>query len=1021
MKGLNKQQLKRLSMKRFKIIFLLFISVFINVNAQENKRMITGTITDSETGETLPGTSVIVKETIRGAVSNIDGQFTYLLQGSNVETMSLVVSFIGYETQEVLVGNKNYFDIALEPAYNSINEVVITSSYGTRKLKQEVVGSITSVKPQDLIVESAATSIDQLLEGQAAGVNIVASEGLDSPVKINIRGVGSLEGSASGTSTQPLIIIDGVILAEEVTIEGNNFFDASSGGFGEDFSNPLSKLGITDIESINILKDAAAVSLYGADGANGVILITTKGGEKGKPRFNFSAQSGITTEMDAIMYMNGEQYTEMQNLYYINKGDVESVQEWNGTDTDWHGALNQNSIYQRYNLSMSGGVKNLTYRASLGFQDTKEAQIGNEMQRYNGSISLGYRTDKLNLSIKASPSYSVRNTPNTLADYALPPNIAIYDDEENGVYHPFAFYGNPVAVANQNVNDTETFGLLTSINAGYKITPELQVSTLFGVDYSNKDMLKFFSGENQSGIDNSDKGEVVYRNRLSNRWNWNANINYNKEFAGGNHFDALLGIETRKSTSEQSYARGLGFEIYDTPQPVEDASEEDYEDDSSESAGRSGFTQFNYDFQKKYFVLVNARVDQSSSFGGDNNTSLNGGIGLSWVLSNEDFMKDLNLIKFMRLKTSYGTSGNSRIGSYKALGIYNNDDEGNDGYNGGNGHATPSSAPNPDLGWEKNKKFNVGLDMDFAFGLNMTVEYFYDNITDMIVSRDAPPETGYTTIQMNGADMYNQGIELALNSTVLDYNNFKWKVGFNISTVKNKVTDLALLGSESSASYSSTEEKIGYSASTVWGYEFVGIDPATGREIYYVDGRYMDAETLKSDYDDSSYRTPIGNTQPKAYGGMSNRFTIYKNLSISANLSYEIGSYKMVESTLIDNYVAMGAGDAGRNMSVNAYYSAWREPGDNATYAMVNVNPPVGNSSKYLYNTSHIKLNNVNISYRVPTSKVDWLNNLQFTATCSNVYYWFFEKSPEGQNGIKEFYRTSPEMRTYTFGVKASF
>lgn len=1000
--------------KHLLVYLLLFITLLLS--AQESSRLITGKITDQSNGETLPGATIIVKGTMRGAMTNIDGEFTYQLNKKDVASAVLEFSFVGYETQEIIVGKSAVFNVALKPTYNALNEVVITSSYGTKKLKQEVVGSITSVKPQDIIVEQALTSIDQLLEGQAAGMLIETSEGLNSPVEIHIRGVGSLSGNSSvGTSTQPLIIVDGIILAEEVTIDGSAFFEGGGGLYADDPNNPLAKVGITDIESINILKDAAAVSLYGADGANGVLIIETKSGHVGKTQVSFSAQSGISMEMDPIRYMNGEQYRNTYNEYLVNTGQSSQVVEWNGVNTDWHNLLNDNGFYQNYNLSISGGQKDFTFRVGASYQDNQEPQINNEFKRIGSNISLSYSPKKLNLSLKVSPSYSYRNTPNSLSNFALPPDISPY--QEDGSYTPFNFYGNPLAVAMQNEDITKTYGTLLSTGLGYAIRPGLSFSSNFGMDFEEKKQDQFRSGLNQTGIDGSKKGNRMLRNRTTNNWNWNAQLSFDRDFNNIHHIDAILGVETRGQYSKMSYLRGEGFEIYDSPQPIADAQEQDYNDDSSESYGRSLLSQLNYDYKKRYFVLLNARLDQSSAFGNDRNTSFNSALGLSWNISNESFMKSVDWIDFLRVKASYGSSGNSRIGSYRALGLYNYDDTEGRGYNQVTGSATPSSAPNPDLGWETNLKFNTGLELTTSSGISFNLEFYHDDIRDMIVSRDAIPESGYSSVQINGSEMYNRGIEFSASYHFVNADNFRWKSSFNISRNENKVTYLKGLGSESSIATSATAERVGYSTNLIWGYNFVGIDPGTGRELYAIDNRVVDADVIKSNYSDASSWHPIGSSQPDVYGGMNNRFTFFEDLTISANLSYKIGSYKLVDKTLVDNYTTM----VNRNMSVNAYFDAWREPGDLAKYAAITINPIISNSSRLLYSTSHIKLNSVNISYHIPTNNIQWIKNLQMTATGTNLYYWYFDKSPKGMNGIKELNKTYSEMRTVTLGISASF
>lgn len=1002
--------------KSLKTLILLFFAIAFNSWSQENIRPITGKVIDAKTKEPLIGATILVKETFQGAITNMDGEFVYQLKGANIDKKVLVFSFLGFTPQEVKVGQKNYFEIALEPDVNSIAEVVVTSSYGTKKLKQDVVGSITSVKPQDLILEQAVTSFDQLLEGQAAGVLIETGEGLNSPSEIHIRGVGSLRTSDYGTSTQPLIIVDGVILAEETNIEGSNFFDNGGGTYSEDPNNPFAKLGINNIESINILKDAAAVSLYGADGANGVIIITTKSGSVGKTRINFRAQGGFSTELNAVKYMTGEQYREMLNLYNFNRGNTDAVQAWNGLNTDWHNLLNDNGWYQNYDFAISGGKGRWAYRAGLAYQDTHDAQIFNTLQRYNSNFSIAYRTKKLNISLKAAPSYSERNTPNTLADFALPPDMAPYDEQGN--YTSFDTYGNPIAVAKQNRKLSKDFGLRNSISLNYKIHPQLNFSSLFGIDYGDKEQDTFNSGLNQTGVKGTLKGKRHFQNRQTNKWNWNAQLSYNKTFKFGNYFDALIGVETRRDHSKRNFSRGIGFEQFETPEPIVKAKELSYDEDSSEKTGRSIYSQFNYDFRKRYYLLVNTRIDQSSAFGGDNNTAINSGLGLSWVISNENFLKDQDWIQLLRIKTSYGTTGNSRIGSYRALGLYSYSDTERGGYNQQTGSAEPYSLPNPKLGWETNRKFNTGMDFDLKRGISFTLEYYYDDISDMIVSRDAIPETGLGNVQINGAEMYNRGWEFSISANIIQRNHFRWRSSFNINTLDNKVTSLRGLGSEFSHSTAATAEKVGYPSTLLWGYNFIGIDPATGRELYKMgDGNLVDALTLKSQYNGSNNYIPIGDSQPKVYGGLSNRLTIFKNLTVSANFSYKIGADHKIQKELIDQYQTLVT----RNMANNAYYDAWRKPGDLAKFQALAINPTISNSSKYVYDASNIKLNSANISYRLSNTGWKTIKSLNLTATGSNLYYWYFSKSEEGKNGIKELYKIYPETRTVTLGVDLRF
>jgi len=1004
--------------------------VFVDKKPVIQSRQISGIVKSNSDNTGIPNATILIKGTKKGAITDFDGKFTYLIKDDNINNVILEISYLGYQTKEIAVGTKSYFDITLEEGATSLDEIVITSSYGTAKLKEEVVGSIATVKAKDLGLEQPVISIDELLEGQVAGVSIQISSQLGEPVKIDIRGQGSitpLNSNIVGTSTQPLIIIDGIILSEEIGLDGNNFFDVGSGNLSENILNPLAKIGIDDIESFNILKDAAAVGLYGADAANGVIIITTKKGRKGKLSFTASNQIGVTTAFNGLKYLNGEQYQTVINEYNTNSGNLQNVQPWNGVNTDWFDLLNTTGLFSRVNFSASGGVKNSTYRASLGYQKTAEAQINNSFEKINASFSYRYNKDKFDASIVFSPSLALKKDPNKLYSFALPPTIPVRD--ENGNYTRFDTFGNPLAVANQNISDATTVAFLTSLQANYTFSDRLKFSTLFGLDYSDKDEDRYFSGLNGSGDFGTDndspffrdptdsfglvKGRRMLRNRDTRRWNWNASLAYNNTFGKNHMIDGILGIEARKEKVNFGYAMGRGFDNESVPQPVENAFEQDYQNDISESAGRSLFSQLNYNYKKKYFFLVNFRIDQSSAFGDDRNTAYNGGIGASWNISSESFLKDSEFVDFLRARISYGTTGNSRIGSYRALGLYTSN------FNGYNGldYANLTSAPNPNLTWETNKKFNVGFDFNFLKRFKFTTDFFRDEIIDQIVSRDVIVESGFTNAQINGAEMYNQGFEFALNTTIIDKKNISWNSSFNITTIRNEVTSLVGLGSDFSTAEVARAQTVGYATSTIWGFDFIGIDPATGRELFNVNNQIYDGSQVRTLFGPSDWK-PIGDSQADFFGGFNNTFQ-YKNLTLNVMMSFTYGADIMIDRVLFDNYRVL----SNRNISVNIFEDAWFNQGDEAIHPIIiNDNPLISNSTKYLFDTSHIKLRSVSLSYNMPVKKLKIpLNSLSFTLNGSNLFYWFKNKSPKGKNGVAEFRNQYPESRTFTLGINTTF
>ncbi|WP_159018482.1 SusC/RagA family TonB-linked outer membrane protein [Algibacter sp. L3A6] len=1007
------------------------------ITKSTEQRLISGVVYTSPDNLPLPGATVLIKGTKRGAITNFNGEFTYRLQGNNLNTLELEVHYLGMQTLTQVVGNNSKFTFYLKEAADELDQVVITSSYGTKTLREEIVGSIETLNAKDIAVDQASESIDKMVDGQIAGVYIENTSGIGGPVSINIRGQGSLtplNGAVYGTSTQPLIIIDGVIMAEEMAID-NNFFDAN-GSSSEDLSNPLSQISPENIESFTVLKDAAAVSIYGADAANGVILITTKKGKKGAAKFGFSSQLGISSAINQIEYLSGAQYHELRNEYLKNTTVGYTPTPYNGVDTDWFNLLNGTGVYNKYNFSVSGASEAFSYRASLTYKKIDEPQKGNTNEQLNASINLGYRHKKLDINLSLSPSYVAKDAPNIYYSYAFAPTLSPYNEDGSYADVGVTGLGNPLAAIDQNKNTYNSYGMLGSLQATYNITKDLNISSLFGLSYRDKEQDRYFSGENESGQLNGSftlndtsyplYGRRLINNRHTNKWNWQTRALYNKQITENSAFDGVFGIELTEENVDFDYASGRGFVNPNIINGVTDAVQDDdpsttddestgnqtYSSDISNNSKVSLFSQLNYNYKKRYFILANFRRDQSSVFGDDTNVAYTGGAGVSWILSNENFLNTNNWVDLLKLKLSYGTTGNSRIGSYRSKGLYTIDDN---GYNNLD-IAYPSAAPNGELSWEKNKKFNAGLNFNFLNTVSLTLEYYYDDIKDLITSRNIPTETGYSSIQINAASMYNKGLELSTSFKWFQKENFKWTTSFNISTLQSEVTELKGLGSEFSLSEIALAQKVGYSTSTIWGIKWAGIDPATGRDLLKKDGEIYDAVTYNSLFSSADW-VPIGDYQPDAYGGFNNTFTFNNNLSLSIRGSFQIGGDYLAEDELIAKYNIT----SNRNLSVNAY-DYWRNQGDIALNPIVTSNnPTISNYDKYLYDATSLRISNVNLNYSFPRNSVSFLDALSIYTDVSNVLYWYKEKSLNGRNGISEFRFSYPQARTISIGLNAKF
>ncbi|WP_333662039.1 SusC/RagA family TonB-linked outer membrane protein [Chishuiella changwenlii] len=892
---------------------------------------------------------------------------------------------------------------------NLAESVIVTSSYGTTSKRKDVVGSLTQLTEEDIITSQPFESIEKMIAGLDPGVQIVNNTDIGKPVDINIRGLGTIVGvnGLPGTSTQPLIIIDGVYMRED---KASNIAFFNGGVNAEMNINPLARLSTDNVQSITILKDAAAVSLYGADAANGVILITTKKGRKSKPKFTYSSQYGISTSINKIKYLSGEQHTQVVNTYG-NKNDP-----WNGVDVNWFDVMNRESDYFKTNFGVSGGTDHFTYRFGVDYSKNNESKIFNYLEKKGIDLNLGYHTKKFRVNLSAAYNNFYKNNPNTYFSFVLAPTIPIYD--ENGEFNKTGTRGitNPLAAATQNKVYTENNSLLSSLNAEYQVTNDIKISSVFGIDYSKKNNVSWQTPMNESA------SNVGGRSRINKsdgtNWNWSVHALYNKDF-GKHHIDGLLGLEVRSAKDYKENFTGSGFTGSNYPNVIDyiiqpwQATNYAYRESTTEQNGRSTFAQINYNYDSRYFFTGSIRRDESSSFGSDKGITPNGGLGFAWMISNEDFLKHSTILKVLKLRASWGMTGNSRIGTYRSSGLYNVYQNGFI-YDYFYSYPDSSSPPNKNLGWEKDEKFNIGLDINLLNRVDITVDLYRNNKSSIITSSPVPLETGYTSAEINATSMYNKGIEASIRIHWLKDKKSRWTTSFNIGTVQNKVTEILGFGDQYSVASLARANRVGAPTSAIWGYEWVGINPETGLDRYNVNGEILDSNQFSPSADKTKI---IGNTQPDAIGGFMNSIQI-GNFTFNALFNFQIGGDILINGELIDKYNISG----NRNMSVNAL-DYWTGPGDtNALNAKPASKAPIANSSKYVYDNTHIKLQNVSFSYQLPIKKdTSFIDAASIFMDVSNVLYWYKEKSPHDRNGVREFKYLYPEMRTYSMGFRVNF
>ncbi|QZT37364.1 SusC/RagA family TonB-linked outer membrane protein [Halosquirtibacter xylanolyticus] len=988
-----------------KPIILILLSFFITCSAWAQGRLVKGHVIEAGKGLPMPGVTVIEKGTSNGVVTDLDGNYTLRLKQKE---STLIFSYLAFETQFVAAQGSEIKTVRLKSQKQKIDEVVVMG-YGSVKSKESIVGSVEQVKSKELLQFSNAQSVDQMLEGQVAGVQIESDSGdPTSPVKVRIRGNNSLPGTGSTftASSEPLYILDGVPLVE--ALNPNN--DSGTGQNEDVVINPLALINPEDIESVSILKDASAAAIYGANAANGVIIITTKKGVKGQTKVTFSQKMLYSTPIDKIQYLNTEQYAELCHEFYRNSGyaeeDIPSLVGPTDVYTDWQALTQQNAMSRRTNVGISGGGNRSTFRLSLGYNSNETTTKGNDFQSTTMRLSLTQKlTDNITLIYNGGLSSFKTDKYSGFATYAYKPNISPYD--ENGNYTQMDTYANPLADIEQNTNNSKKFYSNNSLNLKAKISKNWSASSLLGIDYTQTKNYTFYSKENGRG---RKKNGFIKESRLED-FNW---VNYNQiEYNGSYLRHTLTGSIGMQLSKDDRNGLTVTQENLITEKitiPGTGSSDEDTKASgtTSQSANLSYYGRLNYDFAKKYFLSISYRSDASSYFGGDKKQENFMSLGGSWIVSKENFWRENEIINFLKIKTSYGKLGNARVGSYSANGIYSYNTSSD--YNG-NLVATPNTPPNPDLGWQKTYKFNLALSMKVFKKFGIDIDYYNNKTKDGIMSLKVAPETGWTSIPVNSANLTNYGVDMTLKANNISLGSIKWTSNFNIGLNRNRLDELTQY--EDQLIQGNTGLIVGESTSIIMGSKYAGVNSQTGDPMWYLkDGTATDDYSLISG--DPTQKVIIGQSSPDFIGGFSNSFS-YKGFSFSFMLTYEYGADKMMPYPSRDmmNPKTFHL----YNKSVNMV-DRWQKPGDITDVPRLDQNISFNAySDQFMYDMTNISLRSISLNYQIPSRFCEsiYLNNASVGVNVTNVFTWYKEKTPEGRNGIEEYRYPFPQSRTFAF------
>lgn len=880
----------------------LLILVFVfsaSVNAQTN---VSGTVSDNS--GPVPGVNIIVKGTKNTAVTNFDGTFTITSVPANAV---LSFSFIGYKTKDVAVNNQGKIDVVLEENLNDLKEVVVIG-YGSMK-RTDLTGAVSSVTSA-AVSQSVATTIDQVLQGRAAGVNMQQNSGAPgASSSIRIRGISSITGN-----NEPIYVIDGVV------IDGNT---------GSNNSNPLAGINPSDIASIDILKDASATAIYGSRAANGVIIVTTKTGKKGELTLNFDSYVGWQEIPKQLQVLNLREYGTLKNT----RSDLGIVERDNnfirpdllGEGTNWQDEIFTTALMQNYNLSASGGSDKTTYAMGVGYLDQEGSAIGSSFNRFTLRGVVDSQV-KSYLKFGVNLALSKTNQVTTFTDDALiltalkqTPNVAARnaDGTFDGPDTTDFVQNNPLGLALMRDNHNENYSLRANTYAEISFTKDLKVKSQYTVDYGFGNNYTFNPSYTFGALVN-DTREGSRTKSLSANWIWNNLLTYNKNF-DKHSINVMLGQEMQEQHWENLYGYRSGYLTNGaTDLNAGDPLTARNSNGSMTRALSSYFGRMFYSFDDKYLLTATLRRDGSSQFAEENRWDWFPSAALAWKVSNESFLKDNTSINNLKLRLGWGIVGNQSVPDYAYTSVYGTSAT----PNWGSGQIATNTA-NPDLGWEKTHSSNIGLDLGLFNNRVELIADFYYKKTDGLLLNLALPAYAGTTGQgstapptFNIGALENKGFEFTLNTINMERNDFTWKSNFVFSMNRNKV--LAL--NTESGVYNQTLQQgsdvtvvtrtaVGQPIGQFYGYKVIGrFEKAT--DFYYKDqdgnvkptpipddmqigengvwiGDYMFEDVNKDGVINAKDTGYIGNPAPDFTFGIGNTFS-FKGFDVNILLT---GSY----------------------------------------------------------------------------------------------------------------------------------
>ena len=994
-----------------KIKFKHFLSLLIVLSVQltfAQESTLSGKVTDMG-GLPIPGANIIVKGTTISAQTGFDGDFVINAKRGQI----LIVSFVGMKTIEVPASPSMV--IKLGDSSNQLETVVVVG-YGTQS-KKKLTDNIARVTAKD-IQQIPVSNVQNALVGKLAGVQITQTNGkVDGGINIRVRGAASIS-----AGTQPLYVLDGIPLVTT---------DESSNGAP---TNPLLTLSPNEIESIDVLKDASSAAIYGARGANGVVLITTKRGKEGKGTFSINLSQGVSQATHKRKWLNADQYIELFTEASINGlGDAVEAEDTfdflaQGTDwrnrevnTDWQDTAFQDGFNTDADFSVSGGDAKTKYFLSGAYNNTTGIIINNALERVTARTNVSHKisdrfTAGMNLSFSRSEIDRIQDdksftTPlQAVAQSPLSPARLA-----DGTANPNTLYANYLLAMDNTFWKTIMRRVTGKVYGEFKIIPSLKANSDFSYDLLSQTEDAWY-GKNSPFM--ATDGEAYATSVNNETYIYSNYLTFDKTFGEKHNINAVAGMEFNKFNRRFQSVTSIYFPN-DSFQTIDGGAEVNAgSGNQTDYTFVSQFGRLTYSYDNKYILKASIRRDGSSRFGKNERFGSFPAFSAGWIISEESFLKDNATVTFLKLKGSWGKLGNAELGNFASRQLYESKP-----YNLKSGLSF-SQAGNDNLTWEKSTQIDFGVEFGLLNRISVEADYYKKNTNGLLFKVPLSISSGASTINQNIGEVQSSGVEFTLNTKNIDSDNLKWNTSFNITTNESKVVSMPNNNKDIVTTF--TINRVGENISSFYLVEYAGVDSANGDALFVKNTPNTDGSLDKSTTNDYSEakRVVSGNPFPTLMAGLTNTMN-YKGIDFSftfqgewgASIYNSAGKYQSVSADYFDN-------------QTTDQLKRWQKPGDitNVPQARLYGSNGTGESTRFLDKTDFVRLRNLTIGYSLSGNAIKELgmSSVRLYATGVNLltftnYNGYDPEARRDDTGIGEEFYSTPPARTIALGVNINF